>query len=44
MAMNKNVSFIWRVSYRNEATLSETTLAIAHEKVRQFLQRNLQRK
>ena len=44
MTMNKNVPFIWRVNYRNEAALPETTLEITHEKARQYLQKNLQRK
>jgi hypothetical protein len=42
--MNENVPFIWRVNYRNEAALPETTLEIAHEKARRYLQKNLQRK
>ena len=37
---SKYVPFIWRVNYRNEITLPEKTLEIAHEKARQYLQRN----
>jgi len=37
---SKNVPFIWRVNYRNEITPPETTLEIAHEKAREYLQRN----
>jgi hypothetical protein len=37
--MNKNVPFIWRVNYRNDAASPEKTLEIAHEKARQYLRR-----
>jgi hypothetical protein len=37
---SKYVPFIWRVNYRNEITPPEKTLEIAHEKARQYLQRN----
>ncbi|MGB8045151.1 MAG: hypothetical protein WCF66_19565 [Pseudolabrys sp.] len=37
---SKNVPFIWRVNYRNEITPPEMMLEIAHEKARQYLQRN----
>jgi hypothetical protein len=37
---SKYVPFIWRVNYRNEITPPEKMLEIAHEKARQYLQRN----
>jgi hypothetical protein len=38
--MNKNVPFVWRVNYRNDATSPEKTLEIAHEKALQYLRRS----
>ena len=41
--MNKNVPFIWRANYCNEAASPETVPDIAHEKARRYLQKNLSR-
>jgi hypothetical protein len=37
--MNKNVPYIWRKNYRNEAASPERVLEIAHENARQYLSR-----
>jgi len=37
---SKYAPSIWRVDYRNEITPPEKMLEIAHEKARQYLQRN----
>ena len=39
--MNKHVPYIWRVNYRNEPRSPETSLEVAHETARQYLQKNL---
>ena len=38
--MNKNVPFVWRVNYRNDAASPEKTLEIAHKKALQYLRRS----
>ena len=41
--VNKHLPFVWRVNYLHEERSPETVPAIAHEKARQILQKNLSR-
>ena len=41
--VNKHPPFVWRVNYLHEVPSPETVPAIAHEKARQILQKNLSR-